>query len=180
MAEEKKPRKLYNDGKPRKSTPRPHLSPEKGNTAKGEELAKIIMNNYKWSKMEPVKNEEELINRLDTFFETCCNTQELPTVEKMALALGIHRQTLWQWETGQIANPNYTYVIKKAKQILHGIDAELAMNGKIPPVTYIFRSKNYYGMKDVQEHVATVERPYEKLSGDKAQALLSDSLPEDE
>ena len=46
-------------------------------------------------------------------------------------------------------------MIKKAKQILANIDAELVLSRKIPETTYIFRSKNFYGMKDVQDLVLT-------------------------
>ena len=31
------------------------------------------------------------------------------------------------------------------------IDAKLVSEGKIPQVVYIFRSKNFYGMKDQQD-----------------------------
>ena len=35
------------------------------------------------------------------------------------------------------------------------MDAELAQEGKIQPVVYMFRAKNYYGMKDQQDVVLT-------------------------
>ena len=34
-----------------------------------------------------------------------------------------------------------------------GLDAELVQQNKIPAITYIFRSKNYYGMRDEQKIV---------------------------
>ena len=46
-------------------------------------------------------------------------------------------------------------MIKKAKEILAGIDAKLVSMGKIPQVTYIFRAKNFFGMKDQQDLVVT-------------------------
>ena len=39
-------------------------------------------------------------------------------------------------------------MIKKAKEILAGIDAKLVSMGKIPQVTYIFRAKNFFSMSD--------------------------------
>ena len=42
-------------------------------------------------------------------------------------------------------------MVKKAKQILASIDAELVSSGKIPQVVYIFRAKNFYQMSDQQE-----------------------------
>jgi hypothetical protein len=46
-------------------------------------------------------------------------------------------------------------MIKNAKQIIAGIDAKLAAEGKIPQVVYIFRAKNFYGMKDQQDVIVT-------------------------
>ena len=44
-------------------------------------------------------------------------------------------------------------LIKNAKSILAAIDADLVLKGMINPVAYIFRAKNYYGMKDQQDVV---------------------------
>ena len=50
-------------------------------------------------------------------------------------------------------------MVKKAKEILAGIDAKLVSEGRIPQVTYIFRAKNYFGMRDQQEVVLTPNNP---------------------
>ena len=39
-------------------------------------------------------------------------------------------------------------MIKKSKEILAALDAELVSRGKIPQVTYIFRAKNFFQMSD--------------------------------
>ena len=41
-------------------------------------------------------------------------------------------------------------MIKKAKLILSSYRESLAMHGRINPVTYIFMSKNFDGLKDTQ------------------------------
>lgn len=45
--------------------------------------------------------------------------------------------------------------------MIAAFDAELAVRGLINPVVYIFRGKNYYGMRDQQDvsvtHTARVE-----------------------
>ena len=50
-------------------------------------------------------------------------------------------------------------MIKKAKEILASLDAELVSRGKIPQITYIFRAKNFFGMKDVQDYILTPNNP---------------------
>jgi hypothetical protein len=122
-------------------------------------MAKCIENNLVFFNdgLNRVSSDEELCERLNYFFTQCAKTQQLPTVEKMANCLGYHRQTLFDWETGknQGFSPSTAEIIMKAKQIIASIDAELAQEGKIQPVVYLFRSKNFYGMRDQQDLVLT-------------------------
>ncbi len=123
-------------------------------------VAKCITNNlvfFNAGVQKPVKNDEELCERLNWFFETCAESQQIPNVEKMANALGYHRNTLNDWENGVSGgfSPMTGGIVRKAKQILASIDAELAQEGKSQPVVYMFRAKNFYGMKDQQDVVVT-------------------------
>lgn len=132
-------------------------------------VAKAIENNLVFFNVgikNKVSNDEELCERLNWFFYECARTQQVPNVEKMANALGYHRNTLLDWESGKIKGfTQYTgQIVKQAKQILASIDAELAQEGKIQPVVYLFRSKNFYGMSDTQEVVVTPNQP--QLSAD--------------
>ena len=106
---------------------------------------------------EPPKTEDELCERLNWFFQTCQETNQLPTVEKMCLALGMPSSTVFDWETGRTRGLGSATsdILKKAKNIIQSLDAELAQEGKIQPVVYMFRAKNYYGMKDQQDVVVT-------------------------
>lgn len=42
-------------------------------------------------------------------------------------------------------------IIKKAKEFIATMEAELARDGEINSTVYIFRAKNYFGMSDKQE-----------------------------
>ena len=46
---------------------------------------------------------------------------------------------------------------KRIRQLLSDFDANLLINGKMNPVAYIFRAKNYYGMKDQTESIVKHE-----------------------
>ena len=106
---------------------------------------------------EPVKTDEELCDRLNWFFDTCRQTNQLPTVEKMCLAIGYDRTYVFDMESGRRKgfSPVTADILKKAKNLIASLDAELAQEGKIQPVVYMFRAKNYYGMKDQQDVVVT-------------------------
>lgn len=129
-------------------------------TANDKETADIVSNVLQWQNAKPVESDDECEERLNQFFQHMANTGELPTVEKMCLALGTVRQRVWEWEQGR-KGERRADIIKKAKQILAAIDAELVSKNKIPQVTYIFRAKNYFGMSDQQNIVVTPNNPYD-------------------
>lgn len=45
----------------------------------------------------------------------------------------------------------FSPIIKNAKDVIAQMESAMAIDGKMPSVVWIFRSKNYQGMKDVQE-----------------------------
>lgn len=125
-------------------------SVEKTTTATKDEIKQILNNSLYWYKREIVKSDEECAERLNEFFMRLAETGEIPTVEKMCLALGTVRSTVWEWEQGNQGQTR-SNMIKKSKEILASLDAELVSRGKIPQITYIFRAKNFFQMSDKQE-----------------------------
>ena len=134
-------------------------SVEATTTATNDDIRQIAGNILYWYKRDIVKTDEECAERLDEFFQHISETGEIPTVEKMCLALGTTRKTVWEWETGKVCGGRRSAMIQKAKEILAAMDAELVSHGKIPQVTYIFRSKNFFGMRDQTDVVITPNNP---------------------
>ena len=99
-----------------------------------------------------VKTDEECLERLTDFFMRYAQEGGLPTVEKMCLCLGADNDTVLDWGHGTKGAVR-AGMIKSAKHVLAAIDADLVLKGMINPVAYIFRAKNYYGMKDQQDVV---------------------------
>lgn len=128
-------------------------------SATSEDIKEITSNILYWYGKELVKDDDECAERLNEFFERINQTGEIPTVEKMCLALGTVRQVVWQWENGMGCSSARTDMIRKAKEILAAMDAELVSRGKIPQVTYIFRAKNFFGMRDQTDLVVTPNNP---------------------
>ena len=124
---------------------------EKNTTARPEEIAQAVRNAFQYFNREIVKSDEECADRINGYFQDCTEQQMLPTVENLSLALGTTRKTVWEWEQGLGCSSARCNMVKKAKQILASIDAELVSSGKIPQVVYIFRAKNFYQMSDQQE-----------------------------
>lgn len=127
--------------------------------ASRDEIRRIILNSLHWWRLEPPTSDEQVAERLNEFFAHCTETGELPTMEKLYLALGVDTSTGSQWLHGQGCSPERTAMVQKSRQVMAALDAEFVSTGKIPQVTYIFRSKNYYGMSNKQETVITVANP---------------------
>lgn len=128
--------------------------------ASPEVVSEILADNLHWFNYKAVKTDEECLDRLVEFFDYYAKSGGIPTVEKMCLSLGVATQTVWEWQQGSKGKDRME-MIKRAKNLIASFDADLAIRGLINPVVYIFRGKNYYGMKDQQElsvtHTARIE-----------------------
>lgn len=133
---------------------------KKNFTGESGDIAKAINASFKYLNVPRPQNDDEIAERINNYFQDCFDNDDIPLIENMALAIGVTRTTLWEWENGgKGSNPVRANMVKKAKEILAGIDAFLVSKGKIPQVTYIFRAKNFFGMKDQQEVVVTPNNP---------------------
>lgn len=151
-------------------------------SAKAEDIRRIGKNLLYWYNKPKAVTDEEIAERLQEYFVRTLENGEMLTVEAMALALGYPRQTIWKWETGaEGSTPTRRDLIKKAKEILASFDAQMVQEGKVNPVTYIFRAKNYFGLKDQQEYVLTPSNPLgDHTDPTEIQKRLSDGVVDDE
>ena len=134
-------------------------------SAKANDIRRIGQNLLYWYNKPKAVTDEEIRERLQEYFVRTLENGEMLTVEGMCLALGYPRQTIWKWETGaEGSTPARRDMIKKAKELLASFDAQLVQENKVNPTTYIFRAKNYFGLKDQQEYVLTPNNPL----GDRA------------
>lgn len=96
-----------------------------------------------------VKTPEEMKERIDKMFELCIETGNIPTYECMAVACGIPISTFYDMKKGDFEGyKQYSEVIKNTKDTIASMESSLAMDGKIPSNVWIFRAKNYLGMRD--------------------------------
>lgn len=101
-----------------------------------------------------VQSPQELAERFDKLFELAYEDGVLPRYEHLVLVSGLPKSTFYDYgNENSVSNVahNFLDIIKKAKSIISAAEANLAATGKIPAPVYIFRAKNYEGLKDVQE-----------------------------
>lgn len=150
------------------------ISVEYNNTATQSEMKSYIGSVLYWQGRTKVASDQECAERLNEFFQRIGETGEMPSVEKMCLALGTNRMQVWRWEHGEQCSPERTHMIQQAKQMLAALDAELVQHNKIPQVTYIFRAKNFYGYKDQTDVVVTPSNPLgEQASPEQLEEYLN-------
>ena len=110
-----------------------------------------------------LKEPQQVIDRLNEFFEIHERYDMKPTVAGMGMALGLDRRRLYEIKTGNYHTskslselPTLTTVsIKKAYEYMEILWENYMQNGKINPVSGIFLGKNNFGYQDKQEHVIT-------------------------
>lgn len=118
---------------------------------------------------------EAIRERSAEFFNHCIEVGERPTVEKYCMALGYARQTVNEWEH---ASDTRADIIKKAKEFIASYDASMAVSGKLNPVLYFFRAKNYYGMKDQTDITIEPRQQMTDISAEEVAAKYAE-LPGD-
>lgn len=133
----------------------PSVTPDENS----DDVRRVLLNIMRWYKMPQAKTDNDIAERTEYFFDSCAEAGERPTVEKYCLALGYARNTVTEWKNGLHCSAERSTIIKKAFDVLASYDAGMATEGKMNPVPYIFRAKNYYGMKDQTDLVVTPNNP---------------------
>lgn len=135
----------------------------------------LLKNIMTIASMPKCVTEDEFVTRFNDYFNFCIEQEIKPTVESFALAFGITTQTVRKWETGEYGAFKKD-LVKRGKTIMQTFLTNAVMEGKVNPVTYIFYSKNYYGMVDKVEHIANtgVEQ------SDESKKELLEALPDDD
>lgn len=125
-----------------------------------DDVKKALGFSMKVAKLCPdrVQSPQELADRFDALFEMAYQEGVLPRYEHLVLVSGLPKSTFYDYgsetSTSNIAH-TYLDIIKRAKSLISASEANLAATGKIPAPVYIFREKNYGGLRDVQEIQAT-------------------------
>lgn len=145
---------------------------------KAKTRSKVMTDLMKWYTLPKAEDDEEIEKRIELFFEVCAMNGEYPSIEKLHLAIGYGRSTVHDWMSGMIlVSERRRNAVKRAYEMIHATEAELATNFQIQPVVYMFRSKNYFGMSDKQEVQHIVQDPLgAKVDSKELEAFVGQSI----
>jgi hypothetical protein len=126
-----------------------------------------------------VADPAQVENRISWYFEHCVSNDMKPTVKGFCNALGVHRDTIHAWRTGEYRAGTHQAIILKAYNLLEEMWENYMLNGKINPVSGIFLGKNNFGYVDKQEHVLTPNQ--QSLTADDVRLIESkyNELPDE-
>lgn len=117
-----------------------------------------------------IADDKQVEARINWFFNHCIEDDMKPTVSGLCNALGIDRQTFYNWGVGatRAETGNHLDLIKKARATMEELWEDYMLNGKVNPVTGIFLGKNHFGYQDKQEVVVTPNNPLGDADDTKA------------
>ena len=102
-----------------------------------------------WRHCKKPKDAKSLEERTERYFEICSELEMLPSVETYSLALGVHRSTVWRWNSGSYCSSEWAAIIQSALTTIESYLATVGDTGGKNPVWLIWRQKSVYGMSDV-------------------------------
>lgn len=91
--------------------------------------------------------------RVWEYMSKCADDDVKPSVEGLAIALHVTRETLNSWGNKRTRdnNPVYSDTVKSAVQMLNAMTATNLQEGKVNPAAGIFLLKNNAGYTDTQQ-----------------------------
>ena len=104
-------------------------------------------------KMPPIdiSDVEQVSERINAYFTHCEKYGIIPSVVGMSCALGVSRQTLYNWKTGKYREKELRDIICRYLTVLEAIWTTLLIEGKMHPTTAIFLGKNHFGYSNNAE-----------------------------
>jgi hypothetical protein len=107
----------------------------------------------KFRQLEPCRKDrpEMVKERLDMYFAVCSQSDLMPSVESMCLALGISRVSAFKWEKDTTCESGR--LISRAKDICNAMLTQSAMNGSTNVVYAIWLQKNNAGYLDAAQKI---------------------------
>lgn len=142
-----------------------------------KEMQKKVFNSSGVGRPYAFQSIEQLKEDLSEYFETCDKYGVMPTVSNLALWLNVNPDTLYEHRNN--SNSPFSEIIKNTFNYLHSIMQDGTLAGEINPVTYIFLSKNYYGMRDDKNIQVTAQGNQSPVNNQETMSAIQKQLEEE-
>lgn len=125
-----------------------------------------------------IRDVTQVEERITWYFNHCVEDDIKPTVAGLCNSLGISRETLHNWKSGEYREQTHQQVILNAYKFLDELWEHYMMNGKINPVAGIFIGKTMYGHIE-EQHINIQAKPLEQSQDISYIEAKYKELPED-
>ena len=132
-------------------------------------------------RMPKVMDDDDLVKRIDQYIDWRSEIGGIVTFEEICSYCGYTSTHFLQIENGIQSgfSQETKHIIGMAKEFIKDFDTRLVASGKGNVANYIFRAKNYYGMKDESQITVTPGNGLgDTQSADQIRAKLAGSDPE--
>lgn len=109
------------------------------------------------------KSEQELTERITSYFEFCSEHDFRPGIESLSLALGTNRSTLWNWCRQEGCSVEWAEICRQAKQTVLVFLEQCNLSGKINPASAIFYLKNWGNYVDTLSLENVTDLPAKRM-----------------
>lgn len=103
----------------------------------------------------PTLFSEEMLQKAEQYIANCTTTEErvkLPTVQGLALHLGVDRGTIYQWEK---EHPSFFNTLEKLRQQQHNDLVDYGLSGQYNSTIAKLLLTNNHGYRDKTESTST-------------------------
>lgn len=147
-----------------------------GDNARYLAHAMMTMNLPRIDTSDPKQVEE----RIQWYLHHCVDNDMKPTVKGFCNAIGISRNTLWNWKCGNFRAGTHEEIVLRAYDLLEEMWENYMQNGKINPMAGVFLGVNNFGYRDVKQvNLTPVVENKEEIPDIAAIEAKYAELPED-
>lgn len=173
--------------KPKQRRPRKKQNPNNPMSGYNSRMIALILHSEGLPKID-INDPEQVKNRLSEYFDFCIKYDLFPSVCGMANWLGVHRDTIHSWRTGERRKgTKHQEIINQAYTLIESVLVDKLMNDSIPSPVGIFFLKSVFGYKDrfdIGLGAGSVPRPDPladlRVSEEELAKRYIESIPEEE
>lgn len=121
-----------------------------------------------------VRSDEELAERIDTYFSECAESGKSPLLEELCLQCGLNMRDFNHMLAGtnRGVGAQTRDILQKARDFMQAFDARMVVANKMQFMTYCFRAKSLYGMHE------EMSREADRTAVESSERLTSAQLKE--
>ena len=110
-------------------------------------MIRLVMHSLTLPEID-ITDPEQVQERISQYFDFCQQHNLFPGICGMANWIGVHRDTLHSWKTGEFRRKTHQQIIQRAYDVIEEVLVTMLYDDSIPSATGIFMLKSQFGYRD--------------------------------